>query len=80
MIRFTDQPEALVMWWKAMKPGLARIFHPFLLRRPKSFRGCVMFRPAILNVYKTRLRSQASHALPRKDLKHLATKRMKYSG
>ncbi|MEO2048610.1 MAG: hypothetical protein ABGX16_18805, partial [Pirellulales bacterium] len=25
--------------------GLARIFHPFLLRRPKSFRGCVMFRP-----------------------------------
>ncbi len=31
--------------------GLARIFHPFLLLRPKSFRGCVMFRSAILNVY-----------------------------
>ncbi|MEO2048064.1 MAG: hypothetical protein ABGX16_16025, partial [Pirellulales bacterium] len=35
---------------------------------------------AILNVYKTRLRSQTSHALPQKDLKHLATKRMKYPG
>jgi hypothetical protein len=29
---------------------------------------------------KTRLRSQTLHALPRKDLKHLATKRMKYAG
>ena len=50
---------------------LTRIFHPFLLRRPKSFRGCVMFRSRApqrscgrLNVYKTRLRSRASHALP----------------
>ncbi len=31
-------------------PPLTRIFHLFLLRRPKSFRGCVMFRLAILNV------------------------------
>ena len=30
--------------------GLTRIFHPFLLRRPKSFRGCVMFRSTILKV------------------------------
>ena len=29
---------------------LARIFHPYLLRRPKSFHGRVMFRSAILNV------------------------------
>jgi hypothetical protein len=28
--------------------ALARIFHPFLLRRPKSFRDCVMFRSTIL--------------------------------
>jgi hypothetical protein len=60
--------------------ALARIFHPFLLRRPKSFHGCVMFRSTILNVYKTRLRSRTSHALPRNDLSHLATKRMKYPG
>ena len=45
-----------------------------------TVRGCVMFRPAILNVYKTRLRSQTSHALPQKNLSHLATKRMKYAG
>jgi hypothetical protein len=28
--------------------ALTRIFHPFLLRRPKSFRGCVMFWSTIL--------------------------------
>ena len=63
--------------------ALARIFHPFLLRRPKSFRGLryVSVRePWSPQRVSTRLRSRTSHALPRNDLNRLATKRMKYPG
>ncbi|MEO2047975.1 MAG: PAS domain S-box protein [Pirellulales bacterium] len=73
-------PEDLDSDLEQFNRVLARKFHPFLLRRPKSFRGCAMFRSAILNVYKTRLRSRTSHALPRKDLSHLATKRVEFAG